>query len=171
MAAAPPFYLMTAVSSPLTGASMLVHPGIHFQYADDAPLSLDPSTAHYTLVMDFDPTHPQNSVVHSLSPALAVSGLRVTDAQGAGADAKMYVVETMSSDSRASNESREVQTPAMMLQRFKQRNELLRRALNYPPELPTPSENEGTVEHTLEQSHISARPPSSMHPTPSRRAS
>ena len=98
MSAPPPYFVLTAVTSPLAGASTLVHPVIHFQYADDAPLSLEPSTSHNVLIMDFNPAQPQHSIVHSLSPSLAVAGLRVSDAAGAGPEAKMYVVETMAPD-------------------------------------------------------------------------
>ncbi|EJD55661.1 hypothetical protein AURDEDRAFT_179374 [Auricularia subglabra TFB-10046 SS5] len=132
MSAQPPYYVLAAVASPSTASSALVHPVIHYHYADDPPLSLSPSATRNTLIMDFDPENPSQPVVHSLSPALAVTGVRVSEAPGAVGD-RMFIIDAIAAEPRTTNESfGDGQSGAALLARFKQRNTLLRSALDYP---------------------------------------
>lgn len=96
----PPYYVLAAVASPTAPAPSFAHPIIHYQYADDELPPLAGLTAQNTLIMDFDRANPSHTVVHSLNPSLAVTGLRVSDAPGAPPDAKMYVIDLVSTDAR-----------------------------------------------------------------------
>jgi hypothetical protein len=78
-------------------APALIHPTIHYHYADDPPIPNHPNT----LLMDFDPADPSNPRVHSLSPNLIVSQVNQTRAPGVSPTADsnlnptMYVVHTL----------------------------------------------------------------------------
>lgn len=96
----PPYFVLASVASAASASSSLVHPVIHYQYADDELPPLGAMTAQHTLIMDFNPTRPTQPIVHSLSPALAVTGVRVSDAPGAPPDAKIYVIDTVTTDER-----------------------------------------------------------------------
>ncbi|KII93521.1 hypothetical protein PLICRDRAFT_35743 [Plicaturopsis crispa FD-325 SS-3] len=145
----PPFYVLVSHSSlsnisPSTAQSAsLAHPTIQYHYADDSPLTLLPqSPSEHVLVLDYDPGATNAPVVNSLSRGLVVSGLKVAEAPGAAAVAddepgrndRMYILETTLAreDKLGVDASREHQTPEATLARFKQRNTILRRVLQYP---------------------------------------
>lgn len=97
---------LTAVTGPTT--SVLGHPVLQYHYANDSPLSLLPvSRDEQVLVLDYDPQNPAFTRAQSISGSSAVTGIKVTDAPGAGSaegDAgwsnKMFVLETTMFDSR-----------------------------------------------------------------------
>ncbi|KAJ6627219.1 hypothetical protein B0H10DRAFT_2210610 [Mycena sp. CBHHK59/15] len=136
----PPFYILcarTSLAAP-TPAPALVHPAIQYHYADDPPLALLPHPAEHVLVLDFRPPAPAPTV-HSFSPAVAVTALRIEEAPGAAADAvprrndRMYIVETTAAADRPLDASLTERRPAhAVLAQFKQRNTIMRRALLYP---------------------------------------
>jgi hypothetical protein len=107
----PPHYVLLAhshlSSSPshasVSNTAALTHPTIQYQFRDDPPLSFPNSQSAHVLVMDYDPRSPELARVQSLSPQLAITSLKVSDAPGAGSMAedeepkntKMYVLETV----------------------------------------------------------------------------
>ncbi|KAH7924862.1 hypothetical protein BV22DRAFT_1034653 [Leucogyrophana mollusca] len=147
----PPYYILVAHSSlqnSTSGSSSnaLAHPDIEYRYADDSALSLLPRYPdEHVLVLNHDPIHGNAPTVKSTSGHLAVTGIKVSNAPGAGADEEepskndnMYVLEvTSASDDQNSIESSQayLQNPQATLARFKQRNAVLRRVLDYPAPL------------------------------------
>ncbi|KAH7915358.1 hypothetical protein BJ138DRAFT_1054966 [Hygrophoropsis aurantiaca] len=148
----PPYYILVAHSSLQHTSSgshsnTLAHPDIEYCYADDSALSILPrSPDEHVLILNYDPGQAHISTVKSTSSHLAATGLKISSAPGAGADEEdsgkndnMYVLEvTSTSDDHASMESSQayLHNPHAILTRFKQRNALLRRVLDYPG-LPT----------------------------------
>ncbi|OCH96483.1 hypothetical protein OBBRIDRAFT_743164 [Obba rivulosa] len=141
--AEPPFYVLVSHRQPsaepsIPTSSTLSHPTIEYHYADDAPHSLLPQfPGEHVIVLDCDPAHSVHANAKSLSSELAVTGLRVTDPPGAGVaheqpnrNGKMYIVETMTNNQERAVE--EHVSPQEALARFKQRNAILRQALEYP---------------------------------------
>ncbi|CCM00950.1 uncharacterized protein FIBRA_02997 [Fibroporia radiculosa] len=144
----PPYYVLISHNSLLNNVSVpasssLAHPSvIQYHYADDSPHALLPQyPGEHILVLDYDPSKLTLPTVKSLSSDLAVSGLRVTDAPGAGAaddepkrNDKMYILETTAvlEEKCISVEDNDNPSPHSILARFKQRNTILRRALQYP---------------------------------------
>jgi hypothetical protein len=87
-----------------TEHASLVHPIVHYRYADDPPLC--PTEAGTSLLMmDFDPTSPNSFTVSSLSPHLAIDNVAVSEAPGAGSagyingspssNNNLYVIRTL----------------------------------------------------------------------------
>lgn len=103
----PPHYIILTQSqlSPSSStraeptAQTLVHPIIHYHYADDPPLSLLPTNPNQSyIILDVDPADPsQTPIVNSISEDMVVVGVKVNDAPGAEGDrnARMYTIETM----------------------------------------------------------------------------
>ncbi|KAK7058800.1 hypothetical protein VNI00_001424 [Paramarasmius palmivorus] len=127
----PPYYILFTQSS-----SSLGHPTIQYHYADDSPLSLLPQLPdEHVIILDYVPASPQSPpTVVSTSRSLAVTGLRVEEAQGAAAleekhNDRMYIIETTASVDKSSRN--DVQQPHAILEEFKQRNAVLRRALTF----------------------------------------
>ena len=87
---------------------ILSHPILQYHYANDRPLSLLPeSTDEQVLLLEYDPLSPASTRVQSISGNAAITGIRVTDAPGAGSaeedacwSGKMFVLETTTFDSR-----------------------------------------------------------------------
>ncbi|KAI0361710.1 hypothetical protein OH77DRAFT_456000 [Trametes cingulata] len=104
----PPYYVLVShsqsLSNPAAPASTsLSHPVIEYHYADDPPNSLLPQhPGEHILVLDYDPARPGSPSVKSLSPDLAISAVKVTDAPGAAVAGEpplrtnnsMYLIET-----------------------------------------------------------------------------
>ena len=102
----PPSYVLVShalASSSVAGPSTtLSHATIEYHYADDSPHALLPRTPEeHVLVLDYDPTQVPLPTAQSLSPDLAVKGVKVVDAPGAGVapdegprNNKLYVIET-----------------------------------------------------------------------------
>ena len=95
----------TAPSGPIT--PVLNHPVLQYHYANDSPLSLLPRTPdEQVLVLDYNPLTPQFTRVQSISGSAAVTGIKVTEAPGAGSEGdagwckSMFVLETTTFDSR-----------------------------------------------------------------------
>ncbi|KAI0094688.1 hypothetical protein BDY19DRAFT_36437 [Irpex rosettiformis] len=102
----PPSYVL--ISHCLTSPSVagpsttLSHATIEYHYADDSPHDLLPRTpGEHVLVLDYDPAQVPLPTAQSLSPDLAVQGVKVADAPGAGVtpdegprNNKIYVIET-----------------------------------------------------------------------------
>ncbi|KZT30345.1 hypothetical protein NEOLEDRAFT_1173787 [Neolentinus lepideus HHB14362 ss-1] len=144
----PPFYVLVSHSTLSNDtyanvSSTLSHPVIQYQYADDSPLSLLPgSQDEHVLVLDWDPIAvgvPPTG--RSLSQSLTVTGVKVTDAPGAGAadeedkkNDKMYILETAVVPPPNAQNGSEVEGKDVVsiLARFKQMNVVLHRALDYP---------------------------------------
>ncbi|KZV75583.1 hypothetical protein PENSPDRAFT_748469 [Peniophora sp. CONT] len=141
----PPRYILVSHSSqsPNCSASVktLSHPYIHYQYADDPPLSLLPSSpSEQVIVLDYDPSGRTSPRAQSISGPAAVTGVKVTDAPGhipTGEDAswndKMFVVHTTSLDEsrRPSAQASSTEDPQAILTRFRERNAVLRQVLEY----------------------------------------
>ena len=87
---------------------ILSHPILQYHYANDRPLSLLPESAgEQVLLLDYDPLKPASTRVQSISGNAAITGIRVTEAPGAGSaeeeasvSSKMFVLETTTFDSR-----------------------------------------------------------------------
>ena len=87
---------------------ILSHPILQYHYANDRPLSLLPGSAgEQVLLLDYDPLKPASTRVQSISGNAAITGIRVTEAPGAGSaeeeasvSSKMFVLETTTFDSR-----------------------------------------------------------------------
>lgn len=107
----PPFYVLVAhtqlpsysVAGP--GPTTLSHPTIQYHFADDPSHAILPSSdAETVIVLDY--TSPAATpVAESLRKALAVTGVKMSEAPGTAVGTKdgdlkrnnkMYVVETMS---------------------------------------------------------------------------
>jgi hypothetical protein len=107
-----PYYVLVSPSSqtqsPAATGSVLNHPVLQYHYANDSPLSLLPrSPNEHVLVVDYDPLTPQCTRAQSISGSSAVTGVKVTEAPGAGpAEGSagwcndMFVLETTTFDSR-----------------------------------------------------------------------
>ncbi|KAL1952027.1 hypothetical protein VTO73DRAFT_1176 [Trametes versicolor] len=141
----PPRYLLVShgqsLSNPAAPATTsLSHPVIEYHYADDAPTSLLPQPGEHVLVLDYDPARPASPTVKSLSPDLAISAVKVTDAPGAAvageppfrSNNNMYVIETTTKPIENGLDNDEQQSVHEVLARYKQRNAILRRILDYP---------------------------------------
>jgi hypothetical protein len=99
----PPRYVIVSQSSLLpdennTHASTLIHPQIHYQYADDPPTAIPmslPSEAQI-IYMDFDPNDPSQTQARSATKDLIATGLAVSDAVGALPieNSHLYIVST-----------------------------------------------------------------------------
>ncbi|KAJ7102214.1 hypothetical protein B0H15DRAFT_813703 [Mycena belliarum] len=131
----PPYYILCTIAP----APALLHPTIHYHYADDNPRALLPRPAEHVLVLDFDPDSPAPPTVQSISPPVCVTGLRVEDAPGAAAaadpnrNARMFIIDTTAAEHRPMDASMgERKPPQTVLAQYKQRNAALRRALLYP---------------------------------------
>ncbi|KDQ09273.1 hypothetical protein BOTBODRAFT_531963 [Botryobasidium botryosum FD-172 SS1] len=129
-------------SSSGSGAAPLLHPTIHYHYADDPALTLLPSPNERVLIMDYDPLSTDPPVVRSLSDKLVVTGVKVTEArgvvmtQGEAVNGNMYVIETAApvrSWNPPEDSSQDaISTSNSIMASFRQRNELLRQALEFP---------------------------------------
>ncbi|KAF8844091.1 hypothetical protein BDN67DRAFT_963592 [Paxillus ammoniavirescens] len=140
----PPYYIIVAHTSLQNSQSpgALAHADIEYRYADDSPLSLLPRHPdEHVLVLNHDPANPTRPTVESTSSQLALSGMKVLPAPGAGADEdanrndNMYVLEVAStSDDHTSMETSQayLHNPQAIVTRFKQRNAALHRILEYP---------------------------------------
>jgi len=110
-----PYYVLVspspqAQSSATTGSAtpVLNHPVLQYHYANDSPLSLLPGSPNeQVLVLDYDPLTPQFTRAQSISGNAAVTGIKVTEAPGAGSAEgptgwcnNMFVLETTTFDSR-----------------------------------------------------------------------
>lgn len=105
----PPYYILVSQSSngphgiPSTSTTFS-HPTVEYHYADDSPQELLPRCpGEHVLVLDYNPDGNTAPTVHSLSSDLAVTGLKVSEAPGAGIaengatkNDQMYVLETIS---------------------------------------------------------------------------
>lgn len=81
----------------------LVHPVIHYHYADDPPICPQ-GTKSNLLVMDYDPASTELPAVSSLTPSLAVDDVTVSDAPGASStlsstslpvNSNLYIIRTL----------------------------------------------------------------------------
>ncbi|KAI0669977.1 hypothetical protein C8Q78DRAFT_157696 [Trametes maxima] len=157
----PPYYVLIAHSQALSNpaappSSSLSHPVIEYHYADDPPASLLPQyPGEHVLVLDYDPARSASPTAKSLSPDLAVSAVKVADAPGAAVAGEpalrnnsIYVIESTprpmpSTDNPLEDADLSVHE---ILARYKQRNAILRRIIDYPhappsqdPPEPSPS--------------------------------
>ncbi|KAI9445150.1 hypothetical protein H4582DRAFT_1913579, partial [Lactarius indigo] len=138
-----PHYVLVSSSSraqPTTATAaavpILSHPILQYHYANDRPLSLLPgSTGEQVLLVDYDPLSPASSRVQSISGNAAITGIRVTDAPGAGSaeedacwSSKMFVLETTTFDSRVPADDSD---PRAVLAQFKQNNAIIQQVLDY----------------------------------------
>ncbi|KAI0778107.1 hypothetical protein BD413DRAFT_506836 [Trametes elegans] len=140
----PPYYILVAQSQALynpaaPAPTSLSHPVIEYHYADDAPNSLLPQRpGEHVLVLDYDPARPGTPSVKSLSPDLVVSAVKVADAPGAAVAGEpalrnnsIYVIETTTKLLDPPPEDDELPVHEV-LARYKHRNAILRRILDYP---------------------------------------
>ncbi len=110
-----PYYVLVSPSSQTqpratTGSTtpVLNHPVLQYHYVNDNPLELLPrSPNEQVLVVDYDPLTPQCTRAQSISGSSAVTGIKVTEAPGAGSAEgfarwcnSMFVLETTTFDSR-----------------------------------------------------------------------
>jgi hypothetical protein len=128
-----PYYVLVSTSSQsqsvaATGSAtpVLNHPVLQYHYANDSPLSLLPrSPNEQVLVLDYDPLTPQSTRAQSISGSSAVTGIKVTEAPGAGSAEEdvgwcnsMFVLETTTFDSRVPTDEGD---PRTVLAQFKQK--------------------------------------------------
>ena len=77
---------------------VLIHPQIHYQYADDPPTAIPVSLSSeaQVLYMDFNPDDPSQTQVRSASNSLVPTGLAVSDAVGALPieNSHLYIIST-----------------------------------------------------------------------------
>ncbi|KAI9462512.1 hypothetical protein BJY52DRAFT_1355195, partial [Lactarius psammicola] len=114
----------------------VLHPILQYHYANDRPLSLLPeSTGEQVLLLDYDPLSPASTRVQSISGNAAITGIRITDAPGAGSaeedacwSGKMFVLETTTFDSRVLTDDND---PRAVLAQFKQNNAIIQQVLDY----------------------------------------
>ncbi|KAF7319922.1 hypothetical protein MKEN_00775800 [Mycena kentingensis (nom. inval.)] len=143
----PPYYVLLR-----PGPNTLIHPHLQYFYADDNPQAALPRPGEQVYLLDYDPPTAQ-----SISPAAAVSSVKVEEAPAASASAaedgepdrndRMYIIETIPTQERILDGSIGERKPASaLLTQFKQRyeiynlasplnpssNAVLRRALLYP---------------------------------------
>ncbi|KAA1468658.1 hypothetical protein DENSPDRAFT_834050 [Dentipellis sp. KUC8613] len=126
-----PYYILVSHScqNPNAPTPTLTHPTIQYHYADDMPLHILPTSRdEQVLVLDRDPLHPEFPRGQSITGNIAVTGVKVTDAPGVGADDdpeysnRMFILETTKlCDERPSTEHME---PDAVLARFRQRHGL-----------------------------------------------
>ena len=98
----------TAATTAAAAVPILSHPILQYHYANDRPLSLLPeSGGEQVLLLDYDPQSPASTRLQSISGNAAITGIRVTDAPGAGTaeedacwSSKMFVLETTTFESR-----------------------------------------------------------------------
>jgi hypothetical protein len=110
-----PHYVLVSSSSgvqptPAAGSvtPVLSHPVLQYHYTNDSPLSLLPRFPdEQVLVLDYDPLNPSYARAQSISGNSAVTGIKVTDAPGAGSaegdvgwSKSMFVLGTTTFDSR-----------------------------------------------------------------------
>ncbi|KAJ7130069.1 hypothetical protein C8R43DRAFT_1025670 [Mycena crocata] len=116
----PPFYILCSTPA-------LVHPTIEYHYTDDNPRALVPRPSEQLFVLDY---HDDTPTVQSISPDVAVIGVRVEEAPGAAADAgdasrndRMFIIDTSAANDRPMDGSMgERKPPHTVLQQFKQRS-------------------------------------------------
>jgi hypothetical protein len=104
----PPYYILVSHSSvnnaaPGAPSTNFTHPIIQYQYQDDSALPFLPQHPdEHVLVLDYEPSAQNQSVVKSISPDLVVTGLKIDEAPGAaaadGSNPHMFVIETTSDD-------------------------------------------------------------------------
>ncbi|KAI0651777.1 hypothetical protein C8Q79DRAFT_57506 [Trametes meyenii] len=162
----PPYYVLIAHSQSLSNpaappSSSLGHPVIEYHYADDPPAALLPRyPGEHILVLDYDPARPASPTAKSLSPDLAVSAVKVADAPGAAVAGEpplrnnsIYVIEStptpMPTDNPLEDADQSVQE---ILARYKQRNAILRRIIDYPQAPPSQDPLEPSSPATSPQS-------------------
>jgi hypothetical protein len=87
---------------------MLVHPQVHYQYADDPPTAIPMSlpTEAQLIYLDFDPSDPSSTQVRSASNTIVATDLLVTDAAGAPATEHphLYVVVAGETSTKSTSE-------------------------------------------------------------------
>lgn len=144
----PPYYVLAShntlqPSASTQTSSILAHVDIQYRHADDSPLSLLPSHPdEHVFVLYHDPDNPTAPTIKSTSSQFALSGVKVSQAPGAGMDddknPNMYVLQVTSSvgadPSHVDLESSQacLRDPQALVTRFKQRNHAIRRILEYP---------------------------------------
>jgi len=145
----PPHFILVS-QSPLPSGSTasrpsyksFTHPVIEYHYADDLPHALLPQNPQeHVLVLDYDPTNATPPVAQSLSTDLAVLGVKATEAPASGPatddspnpkkNGQIYVIETTQIPSETLDEY-DVDSGQAVISEFKQRNKILRAALEYP---------------------------------------
>ncbi|KAH9486757.1 hypothetical protein JR316_0000822 [Psilocybe cubensis] len=140
----PPFYILLAHSSlsntPTAALSnTLGHPAIQYHFADDSPVSLLPSHPdEHVLILTYG-GNSSKPTVQSISDRLAVVGLRREEAPGASAEDEtgtrnntMYIIETTGNDHPMAASHGDRKSAHEVLAQYKQRNAILRKALQYP---------------------------------------
>ncbi|KIP12022.1 hypothetical protein PHLGIDRAFT_21318 [Phlebiopsis gigantea 11061_1 CR5-6] len=144
----PPYYILVS-QTPVASASTepgptyksFSHPVIQYHYADDVPNMLLPQSPHeQVLILDYDPTNMTVPMAQSLSPDLAVLGVKVAEAPSSTIDDNpnprsnnyIYVIETTAKPTDLTPDIEDQDTVHSLLSRFKQRNAVLRATLEYP---------------------------------------
>jgi hypothetical protein len=135
MSSRPPYYVFVAVNNTSTSQpTSLRHPRIQYHYADDSPLSLLPEHPdEHVLLLDAG-IASATATVHSISPELITTGLKIEDAPAASTldatdGSRMYIVE-------AARDERSVFSPA---------------ALQYTHSTPLHDQRTATSAHGLEE--------------------
>ncbi|KAI6116871.1 hypothetical protein EV401DRAFT_2073085 [Pisolithus croceorrhizus] len=145
----PPYYVLASHDTlqPGTAAqtsSVLAHVDIQYRHTDDSPLSLLPSHPdEHVFVLYHDPDNPTAPTIKSTSSQFALSGVKVSQAPGAGMDddknPNMYVLQVTSVGADHSQIVTGVSTgPSGIGYTFQTkiqsplRNHAIRRILEYP---------------------------------------
>ncbi|TFK30614.1 hypothetical protein FA15DRAFT_18881 [Coprinopsis marcescibilis] len=140
-----PYYILVALnsSSQSPSSNNLRHPAIQYHYEDDSPLSLLPQHQdEHVLILNYDQDSATatTTTVHSISPELITTGLKIEDAPAAaaipedleGKDDRMFIIETTRDDRPETPPHEERKSATAILEQFKRRNNMLHHALSYP---------------------------------------
>ncbi|KAJ1311797.1 hypothetical protein OPQ81_010262 [Rhizoctonia solani] len=109
--------------------SALIHPQIHYQYADDPPTAIPislPSDAH-VLYLDFNPSNPSHSQVRSASSSMVTADVSVSDAAGASATEHPHLYVISTGELRARNTPGD--DPKALLRDYRERLDATRRVI------------------------------------------
>ncbi|KAH8835336.1 hypothetical protein DL96DRAFT_42248 [Flagelloscypha sp. PMI_526] len=125
----PHFVLVAHTNANSANSRTLIHPTIQHSFTDDSPLTILPrSDQDHVLVLDYKPDgHP---TAQSISGSVIVTGVNTAPAMDEGnANDQMYTIETTSNGRPKSDPQL---APGASLRQFKERNAMLRAALQYP---------------------------------------
>ncbi|KAB5592391.1 hypothetical protein CTheo_4155 [Ceratobasidium theobromae] len=131
---APRYILISQTSLPSKSESepaptTLVHPIIHYQYADDAPtaIPLSLSSDAHIIYLDFDPINTSHTQARSASDSIVATGLTLSDAAGAlnAENPHLYVVNSGTLQSR--NPTRD--DPKLVLKDYRERLGVVRQVV------------------------------------------
>ncbi|CAE6428355.1 unnamed protein product [Rhizoctonia solani] len=138
----PPQYVLVSQCAipreddPEGSRTTLLHPQVHYQYADDPPTAIPmslPAEAQ-VIYLDFDPSNPSHTQVRSASNAIFATDLVVLDAAGTSAaeHPHLYVIGTR----EPSANSTSLNDPKLELDNYRERLSAARHVMGTHPSHP-----------------------------------